>query len=126
MTSHEKISSLASLLESKPHLHRIGRLFVGTVLMEVDGKEAYLTFEKGRITSIVPGPSRRTPWVFAIRTDSEALDAFWKPRPAPGFHDIFALAKLGRLRIDGDILALVRNLRFFKELLALPRSEVAL
>jgi hypothetical protein len=29
--------------------------------------------------------------------------------------------KIGRGRIDGDILALVKNLRFFKEFMALGR-----
>lgn len=110
-------------LEQSPHLQRLGRLFSETVLIEVDGNEHYLTFEKGRLVQIVPGPSRRTPWRFALRTDADALHSFWQPRPAPGFHDIFGLVKIGRGRIDGDILCLVRNLRFFKETMALPRAR---
>ena len=58
-------------------------------------------------------------------TDAEVLAAFWEPLPRPGFHDIFGLVKIGRARIDGDILMLVKNLRFFKEFLALGRTEVA-
>ena len=49
----------------------------------------------------------------------ECLD---QPRPEPGFHDIFGLVKIGRAEILGDILALVKNLRFFKEVMALPRE----
>lgn len=109
-------------LENSPHLRRLGRLFSETVLIEVDGDEHYLTFEHGRLVQVDPGPSRRTPWRFALRTDAEALRIFWQPRPAPGFHDIFGLVKIGRGRIDGDILCLVRNLRFFKEVMALPRA----
>lgn len=109
-------------LRRTPHLLRLGRLFSETVLIEVDGNEHYLTFEKGQLTQIATGPSRRTPWRFALRTDAEALRSFWQPRPAPGFHDIFGLVKIGRGRIDGDILCLVRNLRFFKEIMALPRA----
>lgn len=110
-------------LEATPHLLRLGRLFSETVLVEVDGNELYLSFEKGRLVSVVPGPSRRTPWRFALRTDAEALARFWQRRPEPGFHDIFGLVKIGRGRIDGDILCLVRNLRFFKEVMALARPE---
>ena len=69
------------------------------------------------------GPSRKTPWRFALRTDAAALAEFWQPRPEPGFHDIFGLVKIGRGRIDGDILALVKNLRFFKEFMALARPD---
>ncbi|MEL6960587.1 hypothetical protein [Tateyamaria sp. SN6-1] len=110
-------------LNRAPHLQRLGRLFSETILIEVGTDEFYLTFEKGRLTSIQQGPSRKTPWRFALRTDAEALANFWMPRPAPGFHDVFGLVKIGRARIDGDILALVKNLRFFKEVMALPRTK---
>ena len=113
---------IQSRLEDMPHLLRIGRLFSETVLIEVDGDEYYLTFEKGRIVALAEGPSRKTPWRFAVRTDSEALEKFWQARPEPGFHDIFGLVKIGRGRIDGDILTLVKNLRFFKEVLGLARA----
>lgn len=110
-------------LETTPHLQRLGRLFSETVLIDVDGTEFYLTFEKGHIVSVVEGPSRKTPWRFAFRTDAEALDKFWQARPEPGFHDIFGLVKISRGRIDGDILSLVKNLRFFKEVLGLARAK---
>ena len=110
-------------LEEKPHLLRLGRLFSETVLIEIDGNEVYLSFESGRIVSVVEGPSRKTPWRFALRTDAEALTKFWQACPEPGFHDIFGLVKIGRGRIDGDILSLVKNLRFFKEVLGLARAK---
>nr|WP_068115861.1 hypothetical protein [Tropicimonas marinistellae] len=118
----DKFRQIQSRLEGAPHLLRLGRLFSETVLVVVDGDEFYLSFEKGRLLSVVNGPSRKTPWCFALRTDAEALEEFWKARPEPGFHDIFGLVKIGRGRIDGDILTLVKNLRFFKEVMALPRT----
>ncbi|MFZ5965153.1 hypothetical protein ACOXXX_19595 [Thalassococcus sp. BH17M4-6] len=113
---------LQQALDAQPHIQRLGRLFSETVLIEVGGDEYYLTFEKGHLVSVTEGPSRKTPWRFALRTDADALEKFWKARPEPGFHDIFALVKIGRGRIDGDILSLVKNLRFMKEVLALPRA----
>ncbi|MBS0122504.1 hypothetical protein [Thetidibacter halocola] len=115
--------TIQSQLDATPHLQRLGRLFSETVLIEVGGAEYYLTFEKGRIVSVTEGPSRKTPWRFALRTDAEALAQFWQARPAPGFHDIFGLVKIGRGRIDGDILSLVKTLRFFKEVLTLARAK---
>lgn len=119
----EVFRTLQERLHQTPHLLRLGRLFSETVLIEVDGQEFYLTFEKGRLVGLVEGPSRKTPWRFALRTDADALHQFWQSRPAPGFHDIFGLVKIGRGRIDGDILCLVRNLRFFKEVMALVRPQ---
>lgn len=117
----ETFNTIQTALNATPHLLRLGRLFSETVLIEVEGREFYLTFEKGHLETVVEGPSRKTPWRFALRTDAEALAKFWHPRPEPGFHDVFGLVKIGRGRIDGDILTLVKNLRFFKEVLALAR-----
>lgn len=119
----ETFTHIQSQLDVTPHLLRLGRLFSETVLIEVDGDEYYLTFDKGRIVQVMQGPSRKTPWRFALRTDAAALAEFWQPRPAPGFHDVFGFVKIGRGRIDGDILSLVKNLRFFKEVLGLARSK---
>ena len=117
------LATMQSRLNDSPHLLRLGRLFSETVLIEVDGAEYYLTFRDGRLEQIAEGASRKTPWRFGFRTDAEALARFWQPRAAPGFHDIFGLVKIGRGRIDGDILTLVKNLRFFKEFMALARKE---
>jgi hypothetical protein len=119
----DRFTQVQSRLEGAPHLLRLGRLFSETVLIEVAGDEYYLTFEAGRIVSVAQGPSRKTPWRFALRTDADALERFWQARPEPGFHDIFGLVKIGRGRIDGDILSLVKNLRFFKEVLGLARAQ---
>jgi hypothetical protein len=118
------LAMMQSRLNERHHLLRLGRLFCETVLLEVDGAEFYLTFRDGHLVQIAEGPSRKTPWRFALRTDADALAQFWQPRPKPGFHDLFGLVKIGRGRIDGDILALVRNLRFFKEFMALARPEL--
>lgn len=115
--------SIQAQLNATPHLLRLGRLFSETVLIDVGGEEIYLTFDKGRLAEVTPGPSRKTPWRFALRTDADALARFWQARPEPGFHDIFGLVKIGRGRIDGDILVLVKNLRFFKDVMSLPRAK---
>ncbi len=117
------LQTMQARLNASDHLKHLGRLFSETVLIEVDGDEFYLTFEKGAMVSLDAGPSRKTPSRFALRTDADALQKFWQSRPAPGFHDIFGLVKIGRGRIDGDMLLLVKNMRFFKEFMALGRVK---
>lgn len=123
----DTLQQMQTALENRPHLHRLGALFSETVLLKVDGAEFYLVFDKGRISRIVEGPSKKTPYRFGFITDGAALAEFWRATPEPGFHDIFAMVKIGRAEIVGDMLLLVKNLRFFKEVIALPRAvrEVA-
>ncbi len=117
-----EIEALPESLAMRPHLLRLGQLFSETVLLKVDDQEHYLCFDRGRLDKVLPGPSKKIPYCFALVTDGEAIRKFWQPRPEPGFHDIFGLVKIGRAEILGDILALVKNLRFFKEVMALPRE----
>lgn len=116
------LQAMQAQLNTTPHLLRLGCLFSETVQLRVDDDEYYLTFEKGQLAHIAQGPSRKTPYRFALITDADALSRFWQLRPEPGFHDIFGLVKIGRGRIEGDILALVKNLRFFKEFMGLARN----
>ena len=44
------------------------------------------------------------------------------PLPPPGSHDLIAMLKTGALRLEGDQHPFMANLRYFKELLALPRA----
>ena len=119
----ETLAWMRDELNRTAHLRRIGRLFSETILLQVDASEYYLVFDRGELADIVEGPSRKTPYRFGLVTDSAALAEFWKDRPSPGFHDLFGLVKIGRCHIEGDILTLVKNLRFVKELLALPRGN---
>ncbi|WP_108259426.1 hypothetical protein [Mangrovicoccus ximenensis] len=118
----ERFEEMAAGIEARPHLLRLGALFSETVLVEVGGDEYYLAFDRGHLVSVTGGPSKKTPWRFALVTDREALETFWQPLPPPGFHDIFAMAKIGRMKMLGDMLALVKSLRFVKEVLAIPRA----
>jgi hypothetical protein len=45
--------------------------------------------------------------------------------PAPGYHDLFAMKKLGLASVDGDIIPLMTHLRYLKDLLAAPRRAKA-
>ena len=76
---------------------------------------------EGRIASVTRGPAAARPWRFAIRANAEAWREFWLPVPRPGYHDLFALTRFGRARIEGDLLPLMANLRYVKEVLESPR-----
>lgn len=113
------LQQMKTKLETTTYLQRLGALFNETVLLAIDEDDYILHFEKGRLVNIEHNPSLKASWRFSFRTDVDALNKFWAPMPKPGFHDIFGLVKIKRGSVDGDILCLVKNLRFFKEFMAL-------
>ena len=115
------IERLGELVNADEALIRRGRFLTTDFLVEVGERPYHVSVERGRIASVTPGPALMRPWRFAIRAPEEAWREFWQPLPRPGYHDLFALTRFGRARIEGDLQPLMANLRYIKEVLEAPR-----
>ena len=109
---------LPELVNANAALVHRGRFLTVDMLLQDGGTPYHVRIRDGRIESVDRGPLLMRPWRFAIRAESAAWRSFWEAMPKPGYHDIFAMCKLGEARIEGEIHALMANLRYFKELLA--------
>ena len=118
---HGMIERLPELVNRDAVLLRRGRHLDLDVLIEIGGVPYYVSIERGRIARLDRGPLLMRSWTLAFRGPDDAWRQFWQPFPPPHFHDIFALAKCGQLRIEGDVHPLMANLLYFKDLLAAPR-----
>lgn len=90
-------------------------------LVQIGETPLLLVVERGRI-ELREGLPPLTAWDFSVRGACEAWRALWQAVPAPGSHDIFALAKRRELVIEGDLRGLMANLQLFKNLLEAPRT----
>jgi hypothetical protein len=80
-----------------------------------------ITIDRGRIAALERGPFLLRSLTFLLRGGETAWRKFWEPVPEPHYHDIFALAKRGELRIEGELQPFMANLLYFKDVLAAPR-----
>jgi len=115
------IDRLPGLVNGDEALVRRGRFLTCDFLVEVGDVAYHVSVEQGRIASVTLGPALMRPWRFAIRAAEEAWREFWQPVPRAGYHDLFALTRFGRARIEGDLQPLMANLRYIKDVLAAPR-----
>ena len=115
------ILSLPDLVNADAALVRRGRYLTATFLVEAGDAEFLVRVVEGRIAAVETGPFLMRSWTFALRASDEAWRRFWAPVPAPGYHDLFAMKKLGVARIEGDLVPLMANLRYVKDVLAAPR-----
>lgn len=115
------IERLSDLVNADAALVRRGRFLTADFLVEVGDEPFLVSVQDGRVAGVTRRPAPTRPWRFAIRASAEAWREFWQPVPRPGYHDLFALTRFGHARIEGDLLPLMANLRYVKEVLETPR-----
>jgi hypothetical protein len=103
-------------------VHR-GRFLDATFLLGVGDTSYLVRIHRGRVEAIAKGPFVMPRATFSLKASEAAWRTFWQPVPPPGCHDLIAMIKTGALALDGDQLPFFANLRYFKELLALPRPS---
>ena len=102
---------------------RRGQRLTTSFLLAVGDAEYLVHVAAGRLASVEGGPFLMRSWSFAVRAPAEAWARFWQPMPEPGYHDLFAMKKLGVARIEGDLWPLMAHLRYLKDVLAAPRRS---
>jgi len=118
---HGMIEKLPELVNRDAVLLRRGRYLDLDLMIEIGDVPYYVAIESGRIARLDRGPLLMRSWALAFRGPEDVWRQFWQPFPPPHFHDIFALAKAGQFRIEGDLHPLMAHLLYFKEMLAAPR-----
>jgi hypothetical protein len=118
-----ELERLAELVNRDEALVRRGRYLSTTFLVQTGETSWLITVIEGRIARLERGPFLMRQWSFAVRASVEAWQRFWELVPEPGYHDVFAMAKLGHARIEGDLLPLMANLRYVKDVLEAPRRR---
>lgn len=116
------IETLAERANGDAVLLRRGRHLNTVFLLEIGETSYLIRIVDGRVARVDRGPFVQPSWVFALRADREAWETFWQRLPPPGFNDLFALVRRGRLRIEGDLHPFMANLLYMKRLLELPRG----
>ena len=116
------LERLGEIVNGDEALVRRGRYFSDTFMLEVGKTQYLIEIRRGRIESVETGPFVMRSWTFAIRATEEVWRKFWEKLPPPGYHDIFALLRKGRIALDGELQPLMANLLYVKEVIAAPRK----
>ena len=88
------------------------------------GETDYLiTIEQGKITNITKRKLQTKSGQFSIRADVPSWRKHWQKTPQRDYHDIFAMLAKGLVNIDGDLVPLMQNLQYFKDLISKNRES---
>jgi hypothetical protein len=125
MDDQEKATALfrrlREVVADDARLAQRGRFLTADLLIGVGTVPFLVRVAEGRVAAVEQGPFLLRPSALAIRGAADAWLRFWERTPAPGWHDLSALAKRGAVTIEGDIRCFMAHLQFIKDLLAVPR-----
>ncbi|MSP77318.1 MAG: hypothetical protein EXR12_14410 [Rhodospirillaceae bacterium] len=122
MSPADRFALLNQLIAADSDLVRRGRWLAVDCRVDIGAEPFFLSIREGALAALDRGPGLMRSTAFTVRGSDEAWTEHWKPVPAPGWHDLFALTKRGAASMDGDLRPLLQNLQYFKDLLALPRG----
>lgn len=89
-----------------------GKYFTCSYLLDAGERSYVIQVESGTVTRVTvdPGPLD-VAYQFAIRAGADTWREFGVPVPAPMYHGIWAASFQRDMRLEGDLLVLMQNLR---------------
>lgn len=91
----------------------MARYFTCTYLFDMETAKAIVEMVDGKVYRINITPAPMDPYDFALRASAQTWREFAQPIPKPMYHGIWAASFRKDLRIEGNTLVLMQNLRNF-------------
>lgn len=100
-----------------------GKYFTCSYLLDMEEHSFVVRMNAGRVAEVAvdPGPLD-APYQFAIKASAATWREFGTEMPAPMFHGIWAATFQRDMRLEGDILVLMQNLRCITRQIELLRT----
>jgi hypothetical protein len=117
------IGSLAERVNEDVALVRRGRDVSLKFLWGIGDDDYIVEIEHGRVVGVERRAFATDSGRFAIRAAADVWGEFWQPIPKRNHHDLFSMLSVGIAEIDGDLLPLMQNLQYIKDVLAALRKR---
>lgn len=117
------LNGLIEKSRTNANLQRLGRNCTAEFVIGIDDARYHIVIRNGLIRDVLEGPFKMRPYNFAITAPAASWVEFCKPKPAPGYNDVFAMTSYGHAKLEGDSAVFLEHLRFFKDVLAILRED---
>lgn len=107
---------------SDAELQANGKFYSCAFLLDAEEHRYLIRMHDGKVEEIAvdPGPLDER-YQFAIRASADTWRKFSQPTPPPMYHGIWAASFRSDMRLEGDLLVLMQNLRCVTRQLELLR-----
>ena len=91
----------------------MAKYYTCSFMFDMGSEKVIIEMHDGKIKGINTKPSPLDPYDFALRASEKTWREFGQPMPKPMYHGIWSASFLRDLKIEGNHLVLMKNLRNF-------------
>lgn len=106
-------NKFGSLTDSDETIQAMGKYYTCTFMFDMGERKAIIEMHDGKVKRINTDPQPLDPYDFALRASPETWREFAQPMPRPMYHGIWSASFRQDLRLEGNLLVLMQNLRNF-------------
>ena len=117
------IKNIKKLVNNNTQIICKGRWVNLKFILGVDAEDFIFEINCGKIVSIEKRTVDTKTGLFKISASLTSWKKHWLYMPPRDYHDLFAMLSKKIVKIDGNILPLMQNLQFFKDLIASNREK---
>ena len=91
----------------------MAKYYTCSFMFDMESAKVIIEMHDGKVKNINTDPSPLDPYDFALRASEKTWREFGQPVPKPMYHGIWSASFLRDLKIEGNHLVLMKNLRNF-------------
>ncbi len=102
-----------NLTDNDETIQCMGKYYTCTFMYDMGDRKIIVEMHDGKVKNINTDPAPLDSYDFALRASAQTWREFGKPVPKPMFHGIWSASFREDLKLEGDLLSLMKNLRNF-------------
>ena len=102
-----------NLTDNDPTIGAMGKYYTCTFMYDMVERKVIIEMHDGKVKNINTDPAPLDAYDFALRASAQTWREFGQPVPRPMFHGIWAASFRKDLKLEGNLLVLMQNLRNF-------------
>ena len=106
-------SKFKNLTDNDETIQCMGKYYTCSFMYDMADLKVIIEMHDGKVKNINTDPAPLDPYDFALRASAQTWREFAKPMPKPMFHGIWAASFCEDLKLEGNLLVLMQNLRNF-------------
>lgn len=106
-------SKFKNLTDNDETIQCMGKYYTCSFLYDMTDCKVIVEMHDGKVKNINTDPAPLDPYDFALRASAQTWREFARPVPKPMFHGIWAASFCEDLKLEGNLLVLMQNLRNF-------------